>query len=119
MRAQCDACGTTLDVLHIPLRVHGWFCGLHCPRCNPPGAAPTVPHAPTTIPSGKFAGSLNGGLSDSDLKEAHRATSREDGPTQQAIAAERRRRWRAGHSVGRFSKRQRARYAMRWGVAVV
>jgi hypothetical protein len=58
MRGTCDQCGTTPDVLHIPLRVHGWFCPQHCPACNPPGGAATVPRAPTTIAAGKYAGSL-------------------------------------------------------------
>ena len=34
MRGQCDTCGATPAVLHTPLRVHGWFCGLHCPCCK-------------------------------------------------------------------------------------
>ena len=74
---------------------------------------------PTKVASGKFAGSEIAALSMADLREAHRGTSRDDGPLQQAIAAERRRRWRARQRGGRFSKRQRARYAMRWGVAAV
>ncbi len=118
MRAQCDTCGTVPAVLHIPLRVHGWFCPAHCPECNPPGgSAPKPLHPPTVISSGKFSGSEIAALSLDDLREAHRGTSRADGAMQQAIATERRRRWRARQRGGRFSKRQRARYAMRWGLA--
>jgi hypothetical protein len=115
MRAQCDKCGTVPAVIHIPLFVHGWFCAQHCPECNPPGGAPK-PLRPPTIAAGKFAGAEITSLSDDDLRDAHRETSREDGPLQQAIAFERRRRWHARRRGNRFSKRQRARYAMRWGV---
>ena len=95
MRAQCDTCGSTPDVLHIPLRVHGWFCPAHCKACNRPGAAPTVPSAPTTIHAGKFAGSLIGSLSLEDLREA--LCERQDGAMRTALLAERRRRWHAAH----------------------
>ena len=111
MRAQCDKCGTVPAVLHIPLRLHGWFCPAHCPACNPPGAVTTVVRPPT-IAAGKFAGVEISSLSDLDLREAHRGTPRDDAATQRAIAIERRRRWCARHRGDRFSKRQRAR----WGV---
>ncbi len=117
LRAQCDACGTVPAVLHIPLLVHGFFCPKCCPACNPPGGAPKPLRPPMTIAGGKFAGAEIAALSIDDLREAHRGTSREDGATQCAIATERRRRWHARQRGGRFSKRQRARYAMRWGVA--
>ena len=117
MRAQCDTCGTVPAVIHIPLFVHGWFCPAHCPECNPPGGTPKPLRPPTRISSGKFSGVEVASLSMADLREAHRATSRDDGPTQQAIATERRRRWQARRRGNRFTRRQRARYAMRWGVA--
>jgi hypothetical protein len=116
MRGQCDTCGTVPAVLHIPLRLHGWFCPAHCPACNPPGGAPKALRPPI-IAAGKYQGAEISSLPTDDLKEAHRATSREDGPLQQAIATERRR-WHAHarRRGNRFTRRQRARYAMRWGV---
>jgi hypothetical protein len=118
MRAQCDTCGTVPAVIHIPLFLHGWFCPVHCPECNAPGgSAPKPLRPPTVIRAGKFSGVEIAALSLDDLREAHRGTSRDDGAMQRAIAAERRRRWRARRRGNRFSKRQRARYAMRWGVA--
>jgi hypothetical protein len=119
MRAQCDTCGTVPAVLHIPLRLHGWFCPAHCLACNPPGGAPKPLRPPTKIAAGKFAGAEIAALSMDDLREAHRETRREDAATQHAIATERRRRWSARRRSNRFTRRQRARYAMRWGVAAV
>jgi hypothetical protein len=111
MKAPCDRCRVTPATLHLPLLVHGWYCPNCCPCCNPPGCAPTaptVPPAPTTIIGGKFAGSLISSLSDSDLGEAHRATSRDDGPMQRAIAAERRRRWSSARRQRVLTKRHQS-----------
>ena len=30
----CDVCQSRPDVLHMPLKLHGWFCGEHCPCCH-------------------------------------------------------------------------------------
>ena len=108
LRAPCDRCGTVPTLLHLPLRHHGWYCPNCCPECDRPGAVPTVPSTPTVITAGKFAGSLIHELSDSDLGEAHRATSREDGPMQQAIATERRRRWHVAHKARVLTRRQQS-----------
>jgi hypothetical protein len=40
IRGACDTCGETPEVLHVPLRLHGWYCPEHCPCCNP-AAKPT------------------------------------------------------------------------------
>jgi hypothetical protein len=34
LRAHCDACGTTPDVLHSPLSLRGFYCPAHCPVCG-------------------------------------------------------------------------------------
>jgi hypothetical protein len=85
--------------------------------CNRPGGAATVPSAPKVITGGKFAGSLIHELNDADLGEAHRACSRDDGPMQHAIAAERRRRWHAAHRARVLSRRRQS--AQRRGGAPV
>jgi hypothetical protein len=108
IRGVCDTCGAVPDVLHVPLRVHGWYCPAHCLACNRPGGAATVPSAPKVITGGKFAGSLIHELNDADLGEAHRACSRDDGPMQHAIAAERRRRWHAAHRARVLSRRRQS-----------
>jgi hypothetical protein len=103
----CDRCGTVPTVLHLPLRFHGWYCPAHCPSCNRPGGAPTVPSAPTVITAGKFAGSLIGSLSLDDLREALRGTPQQDGAMRVAIAAERRRRWSSARRQRLLVRRQR------------
>jgi len=30
----CTKCGAVPEVLHMPLRKHGWFCPGCCPACN-------------------------------------------------------------------------------------
>lgn len=32
--ARCDTCGKSPDVVHMPLRWHGFFCAEHCPSCS-------------------------------------------------------------------------------------
>ena len=34
---ECVTCGEVADPLHMPMRLHGWFCAACCPVCN--GAA--------------------------------------------------------------------------------
>jgi hypothetical protein len=36
--ANCDRCGCRPEVLHMPMRLHGWFCPSCCPVCcaDPP-----------------------------------------------------------------------------------
>jgi fucose permease len=34
IRGVCDRCGTTPEILHLPLRLHGFFCVTCCPTCN-------------------------------------------------------------------------------------
>jgi len=34
IRGVCDRCGTQPETLHVPMRLHGWFCVAHCPVCN-------------------------------------------------------------------------------------
>jgi hypothetical protein len=54
IRGECTQCGETPEILHVPLRLHGWFCVAHCPACNaivsttraperPPVATPSKP----------------------------------------------------------------------------
>jgi len=45
LRAQCDRCGCAPDILHLPLLLHRFSCGICAKACNPPGGAPTVPSA--------------------------------------------------------------------------
>jgi hypothetical protein len=104
----CDKCGSVPATLHLPLRHHGWFCGLHCPECNPPGAAPTAPSAPTVITAGKFAGSLIAALSLDGLKEALHECSHGEQSLRVALLAERRRRWHAAHRARVLSRRQQS-----------
>lgn len=34
--APCQTCGVRpADVLHMPTRLRGFFCGIHCPACHP------------------------------------------------------------------------------------
>lgn len=35
VHADCDKCGKRPDVLHMPMRLHGWYCSEHCPCCSP------------------------------------------------------------------------------------
>jgi len=35
VRADCDTCGQRPDMLHMPTKRRGWFCGDHCPVCSP------------------------------------------------------------------------------------
>jgi hypothetical protein len=34
LRGTCDTCGAVPEILHLPMRLHGWFCVAHCPVCN-------------------------------------------------------------------------------------
>ena len=38
--APCATCGVTPDIVHMPIRERGLFCGDHCPACNGPEATP-------------------------------------------------------------------------------
>ena len=44
---QCDRCGETPEVLHVPMRLHGWWCSDHCPCCNPAAKPTSGPVRPT------------------------------------------------------------------------
>jgi hypothetical protein len=31
----CTKCGVRPEILHLPMKLHGWYCPEHCPCCNP------------------------------------------------------------------------------------
>jgi hypothetical protein len=33
LKAFCDGCGARPEVLHLPAKRHGWYCGACCPVC--------------------------------------------------------------------------------------
>jgi len=66
LRGTCDTCGAAPTVIHLPLRLHGWFCPRHCPACSPDGhaagrdgARPRGSRAPE--PTGAVASALHAG----------------------------------------------------------
>jgi hypothetical protein len=34
VKGECDTCGRTVEHLHMPEEVHGWYCALCCPVCS-------------------------------------------------------------------------------------
>lgn len=34
VRGCCDGCGVWPELLHLPEKVHGWYCGRCCPVCG-------------------------------------------------------------------------------------
>jgi hypothetical protein len=41
---ECATCGEVADPLHMPMRLHGWFCAACCPVCNGTAGAGRPPH---------------------------------------------------------------------------
>lgn len=41
--ARCDVCDDLAEPLHLPGRVHGFYCPTHCPECHQPGASGPQP----------------------------------------------------------------------------
>ena len=40
--ASCDRCGKVCEPVHMPQRLHGFYCAEHCPVCGD-GAARRLP----------------------------------------------------------------------------
>lgn len=34
VHGDCSTCGARPEILHMPMRLHGWYCPEHCPCCN-------------------------------------------------------------------------------------
>ncbi len=34
VKGECDTCGKTVDHLHMPEELHGWYCEACCPVCS-------------------------------------------------------------------------------------
>lgn len=48
---ECWKCGAVPEVLHMPLKLGGWYCPDHCPCCNSPETT-AVRSASTPLPTG-------------------------------------------------------------------
>jgi len=62
LKGQCDTCGETPEVLHVPMRLHGWYCGEHCPCCNPPAKATSGPVRPPLVTGSKLPAEAGGAV---------------------------------------------------------
>ena len=56
----CDVCHKPAEPLHMPLRLHGWFCGEHCPCCSPAPAGRARLLKPPASPGGSAPGASPG-----------------------------------------------------------
>jgi len=34
VKGECDTCGRTVEHLHMPEEIHGWYCAACCPVCR-------------------------------------------------------------------------------------